>query len=100
LRHRPSRPFGDGCRLALGPGHDVDLVDLNLAVELYLWRFGDQAAAQVLRHDLHVRAIQTQFRGDLSVGEVQAHEVKTQHPHPQRLVVPGQHCPGQVIEAP
>ncbi len=30
--------------------------------------------------------------------KVQAHEVEAQRPHAQRLVVPGQHRAGQVIE--
>jgi len=34
----------------------------------------------------------------LEVGKVQAHEVEAQHPDPQRLVVPGQHRAGQVVE--
>jgi len=82
------------------PGHDVNLVDLHLVLQLHLWRFGDQAAAQVLRHDLHVRAVQAQLQGNLPVGQVQAHEVEAQHPHAQRLVMSGQHRAGQVIETP
>ena len=34
------------------------------------------------------RGAQTQFRGDLPVGQVQTYEVEAQHPDPQRLVVP------------
>src|SRR3954463_6458710 len=48
---------------------------------------------------MHVRGAETQFRGDLPVGQVQTHEVEAQHPDPQRLVVPGQHCPAEVVEA-
>jgi len=92
-------PFGHRRRLALVPGHDVNLVDLHLVFERHLWGLGDQAAAQLLRHDLHVRTVQTQFQGDLPVREVQAHEVEAQHPHAQRLVMSGQHRAGQVIEA-
>jgi hypothetical protein len=36
----------------------------------------------------HVRAV-----------KVQTHEVEAQHPDPQRLVVPGQHCPAEVVKA-
>ena len=93
-------PFGDGRRLALVPGHDVNLVDLHLSFQFHRRRFGDQAAAQLLRHDLHVRTVQTQFQRDLPVGKVQTHEVEAQHPDPQWLVVPGQHRAGEVIEAP
>ena len=48
---------------------------------------------------LHVRAGEAQLLGDLPVGEVQAHEVQAQHPDPQRLMVPGQHRAGEVVEA-
>jgi hypothetical protein len=44
--------------------------------------------------------IQTQFPGDLAIGEVQSHEIQTQDPDPQRLMMASQDCPGQVIEAP
>jgi len=83
-------PFGDFFRLALVPGHDVDLVDLHLALQFHRRSFGNQPGAQLLRHGLHIRSIQAQFQGDLPVGKVQAHEVEAQHPHTQRLVVPGQ----------
>jgi len=78
-------------RLPLVPGHDVELVDLHLVLERHLWRFGDQAAPQLLRHGLHVRGVQTQFQRDLPVGQVQPHEVEAQYPHAQRLVMSGQH---------
>jgi hypothetical protein len=81
------------------PGHHVDLVDLHLTRQAHVRRLGDEAVAQLLGHDLHVRGAQAQFRGELPVGQVQTHEVEAQHPHPQRLVVPGQHRPGEVVEA-
>jgi hypothetical protein len=43
--------------------------------------------------------IQTQFPSDLEIGEIQTHEIQAQDPDPQRLMVAGQNCPGQVIEA-
>jgi hypothetical protein len=81
-------------------GHDVDLIDLHLACQPHLRSLGDQAAAQLLRHGLHVRPTEPQFRSDLPVREVQAHEVEAQHPHPQWLMVPGQRRAGEVVEAP
>src|SRR5215217_1784924 len=41
----------------------------------------------------------TEFRGNLPVGQVQTQEVEAQYPDPQRLVVPGQHCPAEVVKA-
>jgi hypothetical protein len=82
------------------PGHHVDLIDLHLTLQPCCWSFADEAAAQMLRHGLHVRGIQAEFFSDLPVREVQAHEVEAQHPHPQRLMVPGQRRAGEVVEAP
>jgi len=98
LRHRPGRPFGHFFWLPFVPSYDIDLVDLHFALQLHRWHLGDQATAQLLRHRLHIRDGQAQLTRDLPVGKVQAHEVKAQDPHPQRLVVPGQHRAGQVVE--
>ena len=57
-------------------------------------------AAQLLRHGLHVRPTEPQFRSDLPVREVQSHEVDAQDPHPQRLVMSGQHRAREVVKAP
>ncbi len=80
------------------PGHDVDLVDLDVTLQFYHRRFGDQAAAQLLRHGLHRPRCPVPAPGDLPAEEVQAYEVEAQHPHAQRLVVPGQHRAGQAVE--
>ena len=82
------------------PGHDVDLVDLHRTFQCRYRDLGRQPVAQLLGHELHVRAGEPQLQGDLPVGEVQAHEVQAQHPDPQRLVMPGQHRAGEVVEAP
>jgi hypothetical protein len=85
--------------LAFVPGDDIDLVDLHLAFQRCRRGPGRQPAAQLLGHDLHVRAGEAPFLGDLAVGEVEAHEVQAQHPDPQRLMVPGQRRAGEVVEA-
>ena len=79
--------------------HDIDLVDLDLAVQNDLGEFRDQPLAQVPGHHLNVVLIQSQFPGDLPVRQVQAHEIQAQHPNPERLVVARQNCPGQIVEA-
>src|SRR3712207_9129761 len=56
--------------------------------EIYTLSLHD--ALPIFGHDLHVRGVEAQLGHDLSVREVQAHEVQAQHPHPQRLVMPGQ----------
>ena len=78
--------------------HHVDLIDLHLARQFHLRGLGDQAAAQQLRHGLHVGPTQAQLACDLPIGEVQAHEVEAQHPHAQWLVAAGQHRAGEVVE--
>src|SRR5215213_8368950 len=47
-------PLGHRRGLALVAGHDIDLVDLDLAFQPHGWSLGDQAAAQLLRHGLHI----------------------------------------------
>src|SRR4051812_16598246 len=93
-------PFGYSRRLALVAGHHVNLIDLHLTLQPGCGDFGHEATAQMLRHGLHVGRAQVQLQGDLPVREVQAHEVEAQHPHAQRLMVSGQHCPGEVVKAP
>src|SRR5215212_10826439 len=93
-------PFGHGRGLALVPGHHVNLVNLHLTLQPGCWGFGHEATAQMLRHGLHVRGVQAEFRRDLPVREVQAHEGEAQHPHPQRLRMPGQRRAGEVVKAP
>src|SRR4051812_32080198 len=93
-------PFGYSRRLALVAGHHVNLIDLHLTLQPGCWDFGHEATAQLFRHRLHVGRAQPQLQGDLPVREVQPHEVEAQHPPPQRLMVSGQHCAGEVVEAP
>jgi hypothetical protein len=49
------------------PGHDVDLIDLHLALQPHGWSLGDQAAAQLLGHGLRIRPVEAQLLGDLPV---------------------------------
>src|SRR4051812_8985130 len=93
-------PFGYSRRLALVAGHHVNLIDLHLTLQPGCWDFGHEATAQMFRHRLHVGRAQPQLQGDLPVREVQAHKVEAQHPHPQRLMVPGQRRAGEVVKAP
>ena len=84
-------PLCHSRRLALVPSHDVNFVAFHLALQFHRRRSGGQAAAQLLRHGLRSRSAQAQLQSHLPIGEIQSHEVEAQHPHPQRLVVPGQH---------
>lgn len=47
---------------------------------------------------MYVIFVQTQLLPDLLVGDVQAHQVQAQDPHPQRLVVTREDRSGQVVK--
>jgi len=81
------------------PGNHIDLVDLDHARKLHLGGLGNEALPQARGHRMDVVFIQVQFPGDLQIGEVQSHEIQTQDPDPQRLMMAGQDRPGQIIEA-
>ncbi len=57
-------------------GDDINLVDLNLARQDDRRSFDGQPFAQLRRHLLHVVFIQAQLLCDLSVGEIQPHEIQ------------------------
>jgi hypothetical protein len=78
--------------------YNVDLVGFDLALQCGRWGSAGQPLAKMLGHRLRLRGAQPKLLGDLPVGEVQSHQVEAQHPHAQRLVVPGQHRAAQVVE--
>ena len=82
------------------PGYQVNLIDLDFPLQRHGRGLDHQTVAQLIRHGLHIGPAELQLPGDLPVGEVQAHDVKAQHPHAQRLVMAGQHRAGEVVEAP
>lgn len=90
--------FSDLVGLAFMPGDEVHFVAFDLARQGYRVFFIDPVA-QVLSHAVQIILVQVQFLGNLGVGQVQAHEVQTQHPYRQRLVMACQHRAGQVVEA-
>lgn len=50
-------------------------------------------------HLLNVTTVQFQLFGYLAVRQVQAHKIETQYPDPDRLMMPGKNCIGQVVKA-
>ncbi|MGB8839487.1 MAG: hypothetical protein WCC64_00300 [Aliidongia sp.] len=78
------------------PGY---LVDLDHALKRHFGDLGDKALAQARGHRLDIVLIQVQFPGDLEIGEVQPHEIQAQYPDPERLMMPSQDRPSQVIKA-
>ena len=78
---------------------DVDLVTFHHAGQDFGRARRQDAGAQLFGHGLHVTDIEVELAGDLRVRQVQAHEVEAQDPDPQRLMMAGENCVGQVIEA-
>jgi hypothetical protein len=80
-------------------GDDIDLIHFHFAVQRHRRDLGDQAGAQLLGHDLHVGHAEVQFLRDLPVGQVEAHEVQTKDPGPQRPMMASENRISQVVEA-
>ncbi|MGC1859951.1 MAG: hypothetical protein WA733_02195 [Methylocystis sp.] len=57
-------------------GDDINLVDLDLARQDDRRSFGGQPFAKLRRHLLHVIFIQAQLFCNLSVREIQPHEIQ------------------------
>jgi hypothetical protein len=57
-------------------GDHVHLVGLDLAAEHGQRLFALNARAQLVRHALGVILVEAKFLGDLSIGQVQAHEIE------------------------
>jgi hypothetical protein len=55
-----------------------------------------QLGGPILHHPL----IQVQFGGDRLVGPIQSHEIQTQHPDPQRLMLSFEYRSRQVVKLP
>jgi len=51
------------------------------------------------RHLVDIAAIDVQLVGNLVVGHIQPHEIQTQHPHFQGLMMSGKNRIGQIIKA-
>jgi len=81
-------------------GNHVYFVAFDRAREFDLRLLGNDAVAEYRCHFLGLGFLQVQFGGNLLVGKVQTHKIQTQHPHGQRLVMPGKHGFGQVVKRP
>src|SRR4051794_4841939 len=98
-RRRPVRLFRHHRRLTFVARRDVDLVTFDHTLQDLGRTRCQDAGAQLLSHGLHVTNIEIKLPGDLMVRQVQAHEVEAQDPDPQRLMMAGENCVSQVIEA-
>jgi hypothetical protein len=80
-------------------GRDIYFVAFHDALQHFGRTRRPDPGAQLLGHRLHVAHVEVEFPGDLLVRQVQAHEVKTQDPEPQRLMMAGENSVGEVVEA-
>src|SRR3954470_23084172 len=85
--------------IALVPGDDVELVELDVAAQNHLGCLRHDAVAQHLGHGLDIALAQTQLVRDLTVRQVYPHEVRAQDPGRDGLMMSGKNGPRQVIEA-
>jgi len=79
--------------------NEVDFTHFDFACQLHRL-FLTTMPSQLGRHRLGVTDRQIEFRCDLLIGQVQAHEVQTPYPDPQRLMVAFKHCPTQIVKLP
>ena len=56
-------------------------------------------SSQLRRHLVHITAVQRQFLRNLLIRYIQAHEIQTQHPYFERLMMARKNGVGQIIEA-
>src|SRR5687768_15172836 len=62
------------------------------------WAFFYDPFTQLSCHLLHIAAIDAQFVGYLFIRQIQSHEVETQYPHFQWLMMSGKNGIGQIIK--
>lgn len=98
-RRRPSRPFFNGWWISFVASHDIDLIDLDRTFEFNVGGIVDNAFAQLRGHAVDIVLVKIQFVGDLPIGKIEAHEIKTQNPDAHRLMMPGQDGTAQIIKA-
>ena len=79
---------------------DIDLITLHGSFEDGNGLVTEDSFPQLRRHLLNVVLVQVQFLADLSVRQVQAHEIQTQDPGAQGLVMTFKDRPRQVVKAP
>ena len=77
----------------------VNLVAFDFTAQRHRRLAINDPLAQLGGHLVRLRRGQTQFCTDLAVGQIQAHEVRTQHPNAKRLVMARKDRSGQIIKA-
>ncbi len=78
--------------------HHIDFIALDLTAQPRRGLALHNALAQLAGHLLHVILVQVQLAGNLLVGEVESHQIQTDNPGAQRLVVARQDGSAQIIK--
>ena len=78
---------------------EINLIAFNLVTQGRVWFLDNNTLAQPTRHLMHVILIEIEFLGNLVVREVESHEIQTQNPHPQGLMMTGKDRVGQIVKA-
>lgn len=80
--------------------HDIHLVTFDLAFQNRRLLTIQESLTKMGRHLLSLGGRQIQLDGDLPIREVQPHEIGTQHPNLERLMMPREHRVRQIVETP
>ena len=81
------------------PSRHVRLIALDGVAQLDFGPVHHDAFAELAGHRLDVADTQIQLRGDLLIGQVQPHEIQTQDPGRQGLVMAREDGLGEIVEA-
>src|SRR5262252_1408534 len=76
----------------------LELLPSQMALSLDRTVFFDPSS-QLRRHLVHITTVQRQFLRNLLIRYIQSHEIQTQHPDFQRLMMARKNGVGQIIEA-
>jgi hypothetical protein len=86
-------------RLALVTCDEINLIACNLVTPGRGWFLDHNTLAHLTRHLLHVSLLEIEFWGNLVVREVESHELHTQNPPPQGVMMTGQDRVGHIVNA-
>jgi len=84
--------------MAFVAGDDVHFIAFDLTLQDQRLLMIGNALAEPHGHQMCLRDRQTQLCGDLLIRQIQPHEIGTQHPNPQRLMVTRENRVGQVVK--
>jgi hypothetical protein len=90
--------FFDRFWMAFVARDNIHFITFDLAFEDERMLVIGNPSAKLHGHFVSLRDRQTQFRGDLLIRQIESHKVRTQHPNPQRPMVPCENRHRQIIK--